>query len=84
MKKYQRNFKPNAAQIQQQASEAGVKLSRKRNIPVFMKENNITYKQISEWFGYSSANSFYNSYAKQDIIDGVEELIKYLKKNEGL
>lgn len=46
-----------------------------------MKENNITYKQISEWFGYSSANSFYNSYAKQDVINGVEELIRYLKKN---
>jgi len=80
MKKYAKNFQPNAAQRSFQASEAGVKLKINRNTPLFMKKYKLTYAQIAEMFGYSSANSFYNAHCRQDIMNGVEELIKIVEK----
>ena len=80
MQKYQRKFKSNAVQLQEQAIKKGIKMKRKRIIPSFMKENNITYSMISEWFGYNNPNSFHNAARKQDIINGIEQLISYLKK----
>lgn len=79
MKKYSRNFKPNAAQRSMQASEAGVKLTIKRKTPQFMKKYGITYADIAEMFGYSSPNSFYNAHCRQDIMNGVEELVKRIE-----
>jgi hypothetical protein len=84
-KKYQRNGMSNALNIQYQASENDVKLKRKRYKPLFMEKYNLSYKDIAEAFGYSSPNSFYNAHARQDIIDGIEWIVKTIeKKNEGL
>ena len=75
MRKYHKNFRPSAVQKQFQASENDVKLSRDRNIPAFMKKYNIKYKDIAEYFGYLSANSFNNAHCRQDILNGIEEII---------
>ena len=74
--KYSKNYQPNATQRQYQATEADVKLKRNRNKPEFMSKYNITYADIAEMFGYSSPNSFYNAHCRQDIMNGVEELVK--------
>lgn len=79
MKKYQKNYQPNCIQKQYQASENDVKLKRKRNIPKFMKKYNIKYKDIAEWFGYISANSFNNASRKQEIINGIESIIDHIE-----
>lgn len=80
MKKYNKNGMPNALNIQYQASEHGVKLKRKRFKPDFMTKYKLTYAQIADMFGYLNANSFYNASRRQDIMNGVEELIQLIEK----
>lgn len=80
MKKYQRNFQPNAVQKQSQATEYGVKLKRKNNKPEFMKKYHLTYAEIADMFGYSDANSFYNAARREDIMSGVKDLIRYVEE----
>lgn len=80
MKKYYKNGKPNALNIQYQASENGVKLKRKRYKPEFMVKYKLTYAEIAEAFGYSSANSFNNAHCRQDVIDGLETIIKKIER----
>ena len=45
-----------------------------------MSKYNITYADIAEMFGYSSPNSFYNAHCREDIMNGVEELIRIVEK----
>ena len=80
MRKYHKNFRPNAVQKQYQASENDVKLKRNRNIPDFMKKYDIKYKDIAEYFGYSTANSFNNAHCRQDILNGIEEIIRIVEE----
>ncbi len=80
MKKYIRNFIPNATQKQYQASEAGIKLKRNKNKPEFMKRYKLSYADIANMFGYNTANSFYNASRRQDIINGVEAIIEHIEK----
>lgn len=80
MRKYIRNFMPNATQKQYQASEAGVILKRNKNKPEFMKRYGISYVDISELFGYTNANSFYNASRRQDIMNGVEGIVQIIEE----
>lgn len=44
------------------------------------KDAKITNVMLAKWFKYSSPNSFNGSKAKDDILNGVKEVIKYLNK----
>ena len=70
---------PIATQKQYQATEAGIKLKRKKDKPLFMTKYKLSYADIAEMFGYSSPNSFYNAHCRQDIMNGIEELIKIVE-----
>lgn len=39
----------------------------------------INYALVAKWFGYSNANSFYGSKAKNEMIKGVINLIKHIE-----
>jgi hypothetical protein len=80
MTKYNKNFQPNAVQKQFQANESGIKLKRKRNKPEYMAKHNLSYSDIANMFGYSSANSFYNASRRKDIMNGVKQLIKHIEE----
>lgn len=45
----------------------------------------ITYELIAKWFGYSSAKSFNSSSIKEDMLRGIEEVVRHVenKKNVG-
>ena len=79
-----KNYQPNAIQRQCQASENGIKRTRKYVKPEWMKKYKLTYSQIAEYFGYNSSNSFHNAARKQQIIDGIEAIIAHIKQNETL
>jgi hypothetical protein len=80
MKKYNKNFQPNAVQKQYQATENDVKLKRKRIKPTFMTKYNISYSDVADMFGYSSANSFYNAHCRVDIINGIGQIIERIEQ----
>lgn len=47
--------------------------------PTKLKEYKITNKLISEWFGYSSPNSFTGSSLKNEMLKGVECVIRHME-----
>lgn len=47
--------------------------------PELLHKYNITYDLIAKWFGYSSAKSFNSSSIKEQMLKGVEEVIKHVQ-----
>ncbi len=44
-----------------------------------LKKSGISSAMLAEWFGYSSAASFRNSSGYEDVLNGVDSVIKHLK-----
>lgn len=47
--------------------------------PELLHEYGITYDLIAEWFGYSSAKSFNSSSIKEQMMKGIENVIKHVE-----
>lgn len=52
---------------------------RRRKSESILKKYGITNIMLSKWFNYSSPNSFNSSKAKQEMIEGVKQLIKHIE-----
>jgi len=46
----------------------------------FLKENNLTVKDISEMFGYKNERSFRSSSSYRRMMESIERLIDYAKE----
>lgn len=49
---------------------------------IVLSNNKITNKMVAKWFGYSSDISFNSSSAKERILKGVSEVIKYIEEKK--
>jgi hypothetical protein len=44
-----------------------------------LKKYNISNKMVAKWFDYASDNSFNGSHCKDEVLKGVELVIKYIE-----
>jgi len=47
--------------------------------PELLHKYNITYDLIAKWFGYSSGKSFNSSSIKEQMLEGIENVIKHVE-----
>lgn len=47
--------------------------------PQKLKDYQITYDNIADWFGYSSARSFNSSTIKKQMLSGIEDVILHIE-----
>lgn len=52
---------------------------RRRKTESILKKYGITNIMLSKWFGYNTPASFNSSTAKQEMIEGVKEVIKHIE-----
>jgi hypothetical protein len=65
---------------EEQEKMVNVKKRGKSNKPESLHKYQIDYKMIANWFNYKSAKTFNSSSNKEEMLDAIDSIIRYVEE----